>query len=98
MTRDRGFRKAQVDRLYNKRKKYRHLPESEEFSKGEMETSTCSDLEGRRKSTLINHPKKCSCEMCCNPRHNAYNKNKEKKTMPERKFNDKANFEEGDDV
>jgi len=96
MTRDRGYRRTQAERLLKKRKKYRHLPESESYVKDKGETSTCSDLVGRRKSDIINHPKKCSCDMCCNPRHNSYMNNDEKKTMPERKFTDRAKFEEGD--
>ena len=35
---------------------------------------------------LKDHPKSCSCDMCCNPRHSKFTKGDEKLTMQERKF------------
>lgn len=34
--------------------------------------------------------KPCSCHMCRNPRHSGFHKGKEKKTMQERKFDERA--------
>jgi len=96
MTRDRGYRKAQEERLYKRRKKYfRQNPDSHEFPR-KRSTDNCADTIGRRKSEIINHPKKCSCEMCGNPRRKIYGNGEEGKTMPERKFNVKAKYEEGE--
>lgn len=33
-----------------------------------------------------NHLKKCSCDMCCNPRHSRYNKGKFQLTLQERRI------------
>lgn len=38
-----------------------------------------------------NHGKRCSCDMCCNPRHSGFYKGTGRLTIQERKANEKAN-------
>lgn len=38
-----------------------------------------------RTKKVRDNAKKCSCDMCCNPRHSFLSKNKEKLTLQERK-------------
>lgn len=45
----------------------------------------------KRAKIEANHGKRCSCHMCCNPRHSGFNKGPGRLTLQERKANEKAN-------
>lgn len=40
-----------------------------------------------------NHGKRCSCHMCCNPRHSGFNKGTGRLTLQERKAHEKYRTE-----
>lgn len=40
-----------------------------------------------------NHGKRCSCHMCCNPRHSGFNKGTGRLTLQERKAHEKFSTE-----
>jgi hypothetical protein len=41
-----------------------------------------------------NHGKRCSCDMCCNPRHSRFHKGAGRLTLQERKANEKVHDED----
>lgn len=41
-----------------------------------------------------NHGKRCSCDMCCNPRHSGFHKGTGRLTLQERKANEKVHDED----
>lgn len=44
-----------------------------------------------------NHGKRCSCDMCCNPRHSRFNKGTGRLTLQERKADERV-YDEFDDT
>ncbi|MFW6219598.1 MAG: hypothetical protein ACOC33_02015 [bacterium] len=91
MVRGRAYRIAQRDRILKKRKNQKKHTYFE--TTYDNYSPTCSNIQSRYESRLINNPKVCSCHMCRNPRRNDYLKEKERITIAERKFNEKFKTE-----
>jgi hypothetical protein len=49
--------------------------------------------EEKRAHIQANHGKRCSCDMCCNPRHSNYTKGPKRLTLQERKADEKLHDE-----
>lgn len=47
----------------------------------------------KRAHIEANHGKRCSCDMCCNPRHSNFHKGTGRLTLQERKANEKFSAE-----
>lgn len=85
MSRSRGERRHHHDRMIDRVRKFSWL-------QPKPWDSPDYDIEKHIKKVAENR-KKCSCEMCCNPRHSGFAKG-ERLTMQERRMKEYERYEE----
>ena len=58
---------------------------------------TLTDEDWKRAKIAANHGKRCSCEMCCNPRHSSFSNGQTRLTIQERKQNERVDEDSWED-